>query len=134
MISLAEVLGFIIGPAIQSSVVPLGEEGMWLISDKLKLDMYTAAGWINVFIALLNIILFVPSVFQEHQIASREAMMKRGKTDEKQMWKEEKVNYLGAWSMIIAFFIILFNFMLLETLLTPLIMDQFAWSKSDSLW
>lgn len=134
MISLAQILGFIIGPAVQAVVVPLGDEGIWLIPDKLKLNMYTASGWINVFLSLLNIYLFFPSVFKEHKIASREAMLKRGKTDEKEMWKEEKINYLSAWSMIIAFFVIVFNFMLLETLGTPVTMDQFAWSKAESLW
>lgn len=44
MISLAQVLGFVVGPAIQAAVVPLGDEGVWLIVDKLKLNMYTATG------------------------------------------------------------------------------------------
>lgn len=44
MISLAQVLGFVIGPAIQAAVVPLGDEGVWLVTHKLKLNMYTATG------------------------------------------------------------------------------------------
>lgn len=134
MISLAQVLGFIVGPAIQAAVVPLGGEGVWLIKNRLKLNMYTASGWINVFLSLFNIYLFFPSVFKEHKIAAKEAMIKLGKDNEKDTWKEERPNYFSAWSLIVAFFVIVFNFMLLETLGTPVTMDQFAWSKGESLW
>lgn len=134
MISLAQVLGFIVGPAIQAAVVPLGGEGVWLIKNKLKLNMYTASGWINVFLSLFNIYLFFPSVFKEYKIAAKEAMIKMGKDNEKDTWKDEKPNYFSVWSLIVAFFVIVFNFMLLETLGTPVTMDQFAWSKGDSLW
>lgn len=64
MVSLAQVLGFVVGPALQAVVVPLGNEGVWLIPNKLKLDMYTAAGWINVFMAILNFIMFLPFFFK----------------------------------------------------------------------
>ncbi|CAH0552806.1 unnamed protein product [Brassicogethes aeneus] len=133
MISLAQVLGFVIGPAIQAAVVPLGNDGVWLIKDQLKLDMYTASGWINVFLTLINIYLFFPSMFIEHKIASREAMQKSGTNNEKDTWKMFKPSYFAAWTLLVAFFVILFNFMILETLGTPLTMDQFAWSKRDSL-
>ncbi|KAB0801874.1 hypothetical protein PPYR_04060 [Photinus pyralis] len=134
MISLAQVLGFVIGPAIQSAVVPLGDKGVWLIPGKLKLNMYTAAGWISVFLSIFNFVCFLPFIFKEHKIAIREAMHKHGKNDEKSIWKGHKVDYLAAWTLLVAFFGLGFNFMLLETLATPLTMDQFAWSKADALY
>ncbi|KAK5650104.1 hypothetical protein RI129_001133 [Pyrocoelia pectoralis] len=134
MISLAQVLGFVIGPAIQAAVVPLGDEGVWLIPGKLKLNMYTAAGWISVILSIFNFVCFLPYIFKEHKIAIREAMHKQGMDDEESLWKEHKVDYLAAWTLLIAFFGIVFNFMLLETLATPLTMDQFAWSKADALY
>lgn len=79
MVSLAQVLGFVVGPALQAAVVPLGETGMWLIPGRLRLDMYTAAGWINVILGIINTIMFFPIVFKEHRIAAREAMVKQGK-------------------------------------------------------
>ncbi|XP_019868168.2 major facilitator superfamily domain-containing protein 8 [Aethina tumida] len=133
MISLAQVLGFVIGPAIQVAVVPLGTDGVWLIKDKLKLDMYTASGWINVFLSVVNIYLFFPSMFKEFKIATKEAMKKSGTDNEKDTWKMYKPSYFAAWSLLVAFFVIVFNFMLLETLGTPVTMDQFAWSDSTSL-
>ncbi|CAH1969756.1 unnamed protein product [Acanthoscelides obtectus] len=133
MISLAQVLGFVIGPAVQAAVVPLGSEGYPLLME-LRFSMYTASGWINVLLSLLNIYFFFPSMFKEHKIAAKEAMLRMGKDNVKDTWKEEKINYLAAWTLIVSFFIYVFNFMLLETLATPLTMDQFAWTKSESLW
>lgn len=134
MISLAQVLGFIVGPAVQTAVVSLGNDGISLINNRLRLNMFTAAGWINVFLALIDICLFNPRVFKEHKIAAREALLKARKTNQQEMWSEEKINYFSASSWIVAFFVLVFNFVLLETLSTPLTMDQFAWSKKESLW
>ncbi|XP_064212479.1 major facilitator superfamily domain-containing protein 8 [Tribolium castaneum] len=133
MISLAQVLGFIVGPAIQAAVVPLGDDGFWIIPNRLRLNMYTASGWINVIFSLFNMYLFLPHVFKEHKIAGREAMLKQGKDNERDTWKQHRPNYFATWTLIVAFFVIVFNFMLLETLGTPVTMDQFAWSKAASL-
>ncbi|XP_044259326.1 major facilitator superfamily domain-containing protein 8 isoform X2 [Tribolium madens] len=133
MISLAQVLGFIVGPAIQAAVVPLGDDGFWLIPNRLRLNMYTASGWINVIFSLFNMYLFLPHVFKEHKIAGREAMLKQGKDNERDTWKQHRPDYFATWTLIVAFFVIVFNFMLLETLGTPVTMDQFAWSKAASL-
>jgi len=134
MISLAQVLGFIIGPALQAAVVKLGDDGYWLIDGKLKLNMYTASGWINFFMALINVILFLPCFFKEHKIASKEAMAKHGTKSEKETWKQHKLDYVSCWTLIVAFFILVFIFMLLETLGTPLTMDMFAWTKAEALY
>lgn len=76
----------------------------------------------------------MPNVFREHKIAAKEAMLKQGKNNEKDTWKGSKPDYFSAWTLIIAFFVMVFNFMLLETLGTPLTMDQLGWSKGQSLW
>lgn len=133
MISLAQTLGFVFGPALQAAVVPLGKKGVWLIPHKLKLNMYTAAGWINVLFSVCNVYLFLPSVFKEHKIAVREAMLKQGKEKEEDTWKQHKPDYFATWTLLVSFFVLVFNFMLLETLGTPVTMDQFAWSKAESL-
>lgn len=134
MISLAQVLGFIFGPALQTAVVPLGNDGVWLIRDKLKLDMYTAVGWINVIFAIINFTLFLPAIFKEKKIAAKEAMQLQGVETEKETYKGQKPDYLSVWTLIVAFFVLVFNFMLLETLGTSLTMDQFAWSKAEALY
>lgn len=133
MISLAQTLGFVFGPALQAAVVPLGQKGIWVIPQRLRLNMYTAAGWINVLFSICNVYLFFPSIFKEHKIAAREAMLKQGKEKEEDTWKQHKPDYFATWTLLVSFFVLVFNFMLLETLGTPVIMDQFGWAKGESL-
>ncbi|XP_049298806.1 major facilitator superfamily domain-containing protein 8-like isoform X1 [Anopheles funestus] len=134
MVSLAQTLGFIVGPVLQGAVTLFGEDGLPLIKNKLHLNMYTATGWINVFMGILNFCLFLPFVFKEKRIAAREAMMQQGLQSEKETWKSMKPDYLSAWTLICAFFILVFNFVFLETLATPLTMDMFAWTKGEALY
>lgn len=42
-------------------------------------------------------------------------MIRDGKETEKETWKGTKPNYFSSWSLIIAFFVLVFNFVLLET-------------------
>ncbi|KAK0159629.1 hypothetical protein PV327_010724 [Microctonus hyperodae] len=132
MVSLAQVLGFVVGPALQTAVTPLGKVGYYIFG--MPFNMYTMSGWINVLLSIMNFILFLPWNFTEHKIAAREAMKEQGKSSEKETWKSMKPDYLAAWTLICAFFILVFNFVLLETLGTPLTMDQFAWTKEESLY
>ncbi|KAL5274405.1 MFSD8 family protein [Megaselia abdita] len=133
MISLAQVLGFIIGPALQAAVTFFGDDGFKPIPG-VVLNMYTASGWINVIMSIMNFIFFLPFMFQEHKIATREVMKIQGKATVEETWKSNKPNYFSAWTLISAFFVLVFNFVLLETLGTSLTMDQFAWTKAESLY
>ena len=64
MVSLAQVLGFVIGPALQAAVTPLGDKGFTIFNGLLKIDMYTASAWINVLLGIVNFILFFPFIFK----------------------------------------------------------------------
>jgi ceroid-lipofuscinosis MFS transporter 7 len=64
--------------ALQAAVTPLGDKGIPVIPGVLTLNMYTAAGWINVLLGIFNCLLFLPSVFRERRIAAREAMLHHG--------------------------------------------------------
>lgn len=65
------------GPALQAAVTPLGDHGITLMM--LPVNMYTAAGWINVIMGIFNFIFFLPWSFKEYQIAIKEAMRNEGK-------------------------------------------------------
>ncbi|XP_036325798.1 major facilitator superfamily domain-containing protein 8-like isoform X1 [Rhagoletis pomonella] len=134
MVSLAQVLGFIVGPGMQTAVTPLGNDGYSLLSGFFVFNMYTACGWINVIMSIGNFIMFLPGLFEEHKIAAREIMIKQGKSSERETWKAIKPDYVSAWTLIMAFFVLVFNFVLLETLGTSLTMDQFAWSNHEALY
>ncbi|KAF6204930.1 hypothetical protein GE061_019095 [Apolygus lucorum] len=133
MISLAQLLGFIVGPGLQAAVTPLGDDGYVIIKDTLTLNMYTAAGWINVLLGVANLILVLPRFFQEKSIAAKEVMLLSSAPTEKDAWKQVKPDYVSAWTLIVAFFIFTFNFVLLESLGAAVTMDQFAWSNKQAL-
>lgn len=95
--------------------------------------MYTAPGWINVLLGVINFILFLPFVFQDKRVAAREQMLLHGKESEKAAWKAIKPDYLVSWALIFSLFVFVFNFVLLESLGTPLTMEQFAWTKTQAL-
>jgi len=75
----------------------------------------------------------MPRFFKDHNIAVREQMMLQGKESAKETWKSTKVDYLLACSLIFSYFIVAFNLVILESLGTPLTMDQFACSKKETL-
>lgn len=86
VVSLAQVLGFVVGPALQAAATPLGPGAAYPpvgagvgAGDVLRLDMYTAAGWVNAVLGTLNFLLFLPCVFTERKVAAREAMIAHGK-------------------------------------------------------
>ncbi|XP_031841265.1 CLN7/MFS domain-containing 8 [Nomia melanderi] len=132
MVSLAQVLGFVVGPGLQAAVTPLGEHGFYF--SNLPVNMYTMPGWINVLMGILNFVMFLPWIFKERRIAIREAMRNQGKVSEEETLKSIKPDYLANWTLICAFFVLVFNFVLLETLGTSLTMEQFGWSEKEALY
>ncbi|XP_028156741.1 major facilitator superfamily domain-containing protein 8, partial [Ostrinia furnacalis] len=135
-VSLAQVLGFVVGPALQAAAAPLGPGAPYAppgAPAALRLDMYTAAGWINAVLGIVNFVLFLPWCFKERTIAAREAMLAQGKNSEKEALKAMKPDLVSSWTLVGAFFVLVFNFVLLETLASSLTMDQFAWSKKQAL-
>lgn len=131
MASLAQVSGFIVGPLLQAAFTLL-DDGI-IVAGNLRLSMYTAPGWVNVIFGIINMVVFLPRIFTDHNIAVREQMMIQGKETAKETWKSTKVDYMLAASLIFAYFIVAFNLVILESLGTPLAMDQFAFSKQETL-
>lgn len=66
-----------VGPGLQAAVTPLGDHGVTVMM--LPVNMYTAAGWINVIMGIFNFIFLLPWNFKEHKIAIKEAMRSEGK-------------------------------------------------------
>lgn len=42
-------------------------------------------------------------------------MVMQGKATERETWKAIKPNYFSVWTLLMAFFVLVFNFVLLET-------------------
>ncbi|KAI8422029.1 hypothetical protein MSG28_009930 [Choristoneura fumiferana] len=159
-VSLAQVLGFVVGPALQAAAAPLGAGAPYGPPPELRprLDMFTAPGWLNAALAALNLALLLPCCFKERNIAAKEAMRAhhKGSVESLLVKKIESCEVLlldplgwcvaeaealallrpdrvSSWTLVGAFFVLNFSFVLLETLCTPLTMDQFAWDKAPAL-
>lgn len=52
---------------------------------------------------------------------------------EKEVLKSLKPDYVSSWMLVGAFFVLVFNFVLLETLASTLTMEQFGWGKAQAL-
>lgn len=133
IIAAAQALGFVIGPGIQAILTVAIPDGVdtgvsWFVWDK-----FTAAGWVAGLLGFINLVLLLPCVFTEYNIADKEReMLKLSRQDDENM-KLPKPNYVGICGVLFAFFIVLNMYVLLETLAVPFVMDQYAWSESKAM-
>lgn len=88
-VSLAQVLGFVAGPALQAAAAPLGTSD----SSGLRFDMYSAPGLLNAALGLINLLLLMPGCFHVSDIALREAVQARG---ERSGVLKNNVNFLSS--------------------------------------
>lgn len=131
--SLFQTLGFVIGPAIQAAVTPIGcaEE---YIEGELSLDMYTIPGWLSVCVGLLSLLLFLPQVFQESYVSQKEAehlakIGGRGAAD----LLDTKPDMIAVGTCLLGFFMFMTNYILLETIGVLLCQQQLGWAEDKSV-
>ncbi|XP_047495449.1 major facilitator superfamily domain-containing protein 8-like isoform X3 [Penaeus chinensis] len=97
----------------------------------IEWNMYTATGWVATFLGALNFFLFMPCIFKEYPIAAKEAQLKRDAAKEDK--KLPKPDYLALVGVLVSFFIILFIYVLIETLLVPMCIDLYAWTDEQAI-
>ncbi|XP_066911028.1 major facilitator superfamily domain-containing protein 8-like isoform X3 [Clytia hemisphaerica] len=138
--SIAQGLGFSFGPAIQLASVPLGDDGIYIESLRLHLDLYTAPAFVSVVVAILNVTAvlvwykeFHVDIYHDsqddHKIDSyRQLLQKHGAP-------KIKIDKKAILATLFLYFVVQNAFALHETIFTPLAMDQFAWTRSQAtLW
>ncbi|XP_023341021.1 major facilitator superfamily domain-containing protein 8 [Eurytemora carolleeae] len=130
ILSLFQALGFMIGPAIQSALVPVGCSHDYPTGE-IQFDMYTISGWLSAGVGIISFILFLPGIFSEHYISKIEA--ERIKTNDNEKIELGRPDLFAVTSCAVSFFVFLFNFILLETIGTPLCMDQLGWDEGKSI-
>jgi len=69
LLSLFQTIGFILGPAIQAALAPIGESDVDLEKSTFHFDMYTACGYVGAFLGIGCITLFLPFFFEEFSAA-----------------------------------------------------------------
>merc|ERR1719341_1389401 len=133
ILSLFQTIGFVLGPAIQAAVTPLGCSQEYL-EGHLSVDMYTLTGWISVAVGFLSLILFLPGIFQEFSVS--EVKLSTGDGNKARVapsTKETKPDLIAVGACLFGFFVFFVNFVVLEVIGVPLCQQQLGWSESESV-
>ncbi|XP_059821091.1 major facilitator superfamily domain-containing protein 8 isoform X2 [Hypanus sabinus] len=135
-ISACQALGFILGPALQTAMISIGQTGVsWKVID-LELNMYTAPAFLGAFLGIVNII-FIIAVFREHHVDELSgAKCINGNiqgTSEMRENSDGDIDLVAVVTCNILFFIIFFAFAIFETIATPLTMDMYAWTGKQAV-
>ncbi|XP_069129882.1 major facilitator superfamily domain-containing protein 8-like [Argopecten irradians] len=126
--SACQAVGFIFGPAIQTAMVPIGYPGP-IHTDGLHLDLYTSPAWFSAIVGIINIILLAV-VFQEHKVDNDEDINFNIQSGEP--LPDYTPDRIAVAASLVLFFFVLFLFTVFETIATPLTMDMFSWTKSQT--
>merc|ERR1719481_1250058 len=135
MMSLFQTLGFAIGPAIQAALTPVGCSQDYA-AQGLVFDMYTVCGWFSCLVGFIRLILYMPCIFKESNVASKEAeylSKEVGGTTSVSDLLHTRPDMLGVGACLFGFFVFMTNFVLLETIGTPVCMQQLGWDEAKSI-
>ena len=89
ILSFFQTIGFMLGPAIQSALTPLGCSENY-DSGTFHLDMYTITGWLSAAVGCITLATFVPGFFSEHYIATTAGTKVQQQGDERVGGAEEQ--------------------------------------------
>ncbi|CAK7316268.1 Major facilitator superfamily domain-containing protein 8 [Vulpes lagopus] len=134
--SACQALGFILGPVFQTCFALIGEKGVTWDTIKLQINMYTAPVLLGAFLGVLNIILIL-ILLREHHVDDsgrqcKNVNFEEASTDEVQVL-QGNIDQVAVVATNIVFFVILFIFALFETIVTPLTMDMYAWTREQAV-
>uniref|UniRef100_A0A6I8N7J6 Major facilitator superfamily domain containing 8 n=1 Tax=Ornithorhynchus anatinus TaxID=9258 RepID=A0A6I8N7J6_ORNAN len=132
--SACQALGFILGPAIQTCFSFVGEEGVTWAAVGLQLNMYTAPVLLAALLGLLNILVVV-ALLREHRVDDLGRLCKSvnvGAGNDRDA--PGPVDHVAVVATNVLFFVILFVFALFETIVTPLTMDMYAWTRERAVF
>merc|ERR1719341_138762 len=94
--------------------------------------MYTISGWLSAVVGLISLVLFLPGIFSEHDVAVLEAQRLQN-TQNNSHDELPRPDLLAVFACVSSFFMFLFNFILLETIGTPMCMEQLGWDEKTSI-
>ncbi|XP_060035089.1 major facilitator superfamily domain-containing protein 8 [Erinaceus europaeus] len=135
--SACQALGFILGPVFQTCFTLIGEEGVVWEALRLRLNMYTAPALLSALLGVLNMLL-VLAVLREHRVDEWGRPCRSVNSEEEESEGGGRlpggpIDQLAVVVTNILFFVVLFIFALFETILTPLTMDMFAWTREQAV-
>ncbi|XP_006887639.1 PREDICTED: major facilitator superfamily domain-containing protein 8-like [Elephantulus edwardii] len=134
--SICQALGFILGPVFQTFFALIGEKGVTWEAINLQINMYTAPVLLGAFLGVLNIILIF-AILREHRVDDSGRQCKNINYEEGSANDIEipqgHIDQVAVVATNVLFFVILFIFALFETIITPLTMDMYAWTRKQAV-
>lgn len=132
-ISLWQAIGFFIGPALQalSKVVP--SNGVYVSSIKFYFDIYTAPCYMMIILSVVNAV-SLTFYYVEDVGGAKEKFKEEVKRLRRVSISFEPIDFPVIIVCIILWFVSMSIFALNETILSPLIMNEYAWSRSKTVF
>ena len=123
-----------IGPAIQAALTPLDCTDINAQqSQYVSFDLYTSAGWVCVVLGVINFTLFI--LFQEIDVSQKELEFAKvqGSSSTVQDLELPRPSIPGVSLCLLVSFILFFNFIIVETLGTPMCVEQLGWTGEETI-
>ena len=133
--SAAQGLGFIVGPAIAAVFVPMGidiTKGVFVF-DFLTQPSYFSA-LINFICAVLIMFMFLDVRKSLHHLRVSQPVLEHNHTTDQinRVLDVISPSYIGVTSCLVNFFGVLCVFATMETIATPMLMDEYALDRHDA--
>ncbi|XP_055528937.1 major facilitator superfamily domain-containing protein 8-like isoform X1 [Wyeomyia smithii] len=132
-LSLAHVAGLLSASVLQPFFSALGEEG-FRIPGLFRVNMHTSVGWFCALLGVVNLVLMLPFIFKDFNIALKEATSDNAAVFMKNRIKSMELRGLPITLMCVAFALLMFVYAAFQTLLSPVALDQFGWTNEESLF
>jgi len=132
---LSASIGFIIGPGLQAVAKPIGPEGFYVKSIRLRFNLYTAPCVVIIVASIINAIA-VQKYFVKELVS-----MKSAKTSDRIISKlkaedsvaiHEPFDFAAMLCCLVFWFVVIGVYVLNETVISPLIMNEYGYSHDKT--
>jgi len=129
ILSGCQTAGFLFGPVLQAAFGKIGCSSLADTNTRyFVIDSYNVCGWITAFLGVVNIILFMPRIFTERRITPNNADVQNAPNN-----NQAVPDRIGIFACLLCLSIYFFNFVYMEAVGTPICLQQFGWTQSDTV-
>ncbi|XP_042237121.1 major facilitator superfamily domain-containing protein 8-like isoform X3 [Homarus americanus] len=125
--------GIVVGPIMQALFTLALPENIPSGVDWFVWNKYTASALLSAAMCFICLLLLSPCIFQEYNIAAKKRNLLKESRKEDEGMKLPKPDYLGLGGIFFSRFGLLFIGVLVETLMTPMVMDEYAWTENRAM-
>ncbi|XP_066920720.1 major facilitator superfamily domain-containing protein 8-like isoform X1 [Clytia hemisphaerica] len=131
-LALWQAIGFSIGPAFQAMAKPIGSNEYEIKAIKMYINVFTLPGFFMIILSIINFVL-VALYFKEN-VHAKEKMKKESRRLRRQSTSFEPLDTTIVFTCLLLWFIALSIFALNETILSPVVMNEYAWTRKQTVF